>query len=110
MTKKELLDIIESLLEAINSLYAKGPTEEEKKEMDDLAEGLDQAQNKLVKLMIRENDAEYVGLTEKLAAVNSQIKDDLTALEGLRKLLDEVKQGVELITAIVKLVGVAAAA
>src|SRR4030067_1333343 len=105
MTKKDLLDIIESLLEAINSLYAKGPTEEEKKEMDDLAEELDQAQNKLVKLMIRENDAEYVGLTEKLDAVNSQIKDDLTALEGLRKLLDGVKQGGEGIPESVKLVG-----
>jgi hypothetical protein len=110
MTKKDLLDSIESLLEVINSLYSKGPSVEEKKEMDELADKLDKAQNRLVKLMIQENDAEYVKLTGELGAVNSRIKHDLTALEKLRKILDGVKQAVELTTEIVKLLAVAAAA
>lgn len=110
MTKRDLLDIIESLLEGINVLISKGPSEEEKKELDELADELDEAQNKLVKLMIQENDAKYVKLTEKLDEVNSQIKDDLTALENLRKILDGIKQAVGVVIEIVKLVGAAAAA
>ena len=108
MTKKDLLDNIESLLVVINSLYSKDPSEEEKKEIDELAEKLDRAQNRLVKLMIQENDAEYVRLARDLGAVNSQIHHDLTALEKLRKILDGVKQSVEVITEIVKLVEVPA--
>jgi NurA-like 5'-3' nuclease len=110
MTKRDLLDIIESLLEGINVLISKSPSEEEKKELDELADELDEAQNKLVKLMIQENDAKYVKITEKLDEVNSQIKDDLTALENLRKILDGFKQAVGLVIEIVKLVGAAAAA
>ena len=110
MTKKDLLDNIELLLEVINSLYSKDLSEEEKKEMGELADKLDKAQNRLVKLMIQENDAKYVKFTEELGAVNSRIKQDLTAFEKLRKILDGVKQAVELITEIVKLLGVASAA
>jgi len=103
MTKKELLDSIESLLIAINILISKEPGETEQKELDDLAGKLDKAQNSLVKLMIRENDAEYMKLAGELGAVNSRIKQDLTALETLGKALDEVKQAVALISKIVEL-------
>jgi hypothetical protein len=108
MTKRDLLDIIELLLKDITRLYSKGPSEEEKKELDQLADELDEAQNKLAKRVIQENDAKYVDLTDKLGEVNSQIKDDLTKLEQLRKILDGIKQAVKLIIEIVELVGAAA--
>jgi hypothetical protein len=108
MTKKELLDSIESLLININILISKVPSENEEKELDDLAGKLDKAQNRLVKLMIRESDAEYLKLAGELGKVNSRIKQDLTALETLGKALEGVKQAVALISGIVELCAVAA--
>lgn len=108
MTKRELIDIIELLFEVINDLYARGPGAEEKKQLDGLADTLDRAQNRLVKLMIRENDARYVELTEELGAVNSRIKQDLIGLGAVNKLLDEIRQATDLVANIVLLFGVVA--
>jgi hypothetical protein len=103
---KDLLDIIEFLLEVINNLSSKSPSEEEKKELDELADKLDMAQNRLVKLIIKENDAEYRKITGELGAVISGIKKDLIELENLKNILSGVKQAVELITQVVMLLGV----
>ena len=119
MTRKDLLDIIEYVLEVINNLYSKRPSEEEKKEpgdkkketgkwaddLDEWADELDMAQNQLAKSIIQENDAEYLKLTEELGAVISGIRKDLIELENVRDIVGGVKGAVGLITQIVTLLG-----
>lgn len=106
MTRKDLLDIIESLLEVVNNLSSKGPDEEEKKKLDQLADALDTAQNSLMKLIVKEHDAEVVRLGKELGAVQARIRKDLTELEKMQNILDGIGQAVALTTEIIKLSGV----
>ena len=120
MTKKDLLDSIEFLLEVVNNLYSKGTGEDATKEpgdkkkehdkwaddLDEWADELDTAQNRLAKRIIRENDTGYVKITGELGTVISGIKKDLTELENVRNVLNGVKQAVGLVTQVVTLLGV----
>jgi cob(I)alamin adenosyltransferase len=106
MTKEDLIGIIDGLQAAINEAVARGPSLEQQKQLDQLADGLTDAQGELVKAIIREDDPEYVKATADLAKVNDKIKADLTAMAQLAAILDGIKQAVELVMAILKLVGV----
>ena len=106
MTRKDLLNIIESLLEVVNNLSSKGPDEEEKKKLDQLADALDTAQNNLMKLIVKEHDAEVIRLGKELGAVEARIRSELTDLEKLKGILDRIGQAVALATEIIKLSGV----
>ena len=103
MTKDELLEMTDKLFEVLNELYSRDPSGTEKSKLDEQRDKLDDAQRKLVKLIIKEDDAEYVTLTNELAVVNTRIKEDLTDLATLNQTLQNIEQAVGLITQIVAL-------
>ena len=107
MTKKELLDLIDSMFDTITFLYSKNPGESIAMELGRLSDELDRAQNRPVRIIIRQNDSEYERLSAELNAVNSQLQQDLSDLQSISKLLDGITEAVQLVMSIVKLLAVA---
>ena len=105
MTKEDLLGKIDELLTDIDEAVARGPSDEQQKELDQLADKLTDAQGKVAKAIIEGNDPKYKEPYDKLADVNAKIRADLVAVAALAVILDGIKQGVELVMAILKLAG-----
>ena len=103
MTKIELLDTIVSLLGSIADAVDLAQNQNDKDDLNELRDTLNEARNKLSQLIINEQDKNYIQLTDQLGAVNSKIKELLTELAKLAVIIDGIKQAVDIVIEIAKL-------
>lgn len=99
MTKSELVSLIGDILTEIDVVSGSlGQNLPSRKKLDELRGNLDEQQRKLVRLIFKENNSEYINITAELSKTNEEMRkslNDLQRIVGSIKLLTKFVELVE---------------